>query len=418
MFDYMCLSAGKQALKEKRNTLICLSCIGWIMAMAALPMPVCAENGRKGTEDAGNPFEVIADQAEKIPEIPGLVYEKQMDFTYVNAIDIYYYEGGYKFYDVYESAQYLQMPEGKEIPSGLGENVKILPGNPQKIYMAATGAMALAHALDALDQIRFSSLTADGWYVDAAAEAMEKGEMVFAGKYREPDYELLVGEGCDLAVESTMILHTPKVQEMLENLDIPVFIDRSSYETHPLGRSEWVKVYGALLGKEEEAENFFQGQIADLESLGEIEDTQKTVAFFYIDSTGTVVVRRNEDSVPQMIRMAGGEYALGDVRALQESMRSSVNMTMEEFYASAVDADYLIYNSTIDAPVHTLEELFQKSELLRDFKAVQEGNVWCADKYLYQATDITGQLIMDFYYMLHDVTEAQMTFLQKISSDM
>ena len=40
-----------------------------------------------------------------------------------------------------------------------------------------------------------------------------------------------------MAIESTMILHTPKVQEMIEDLDIPVFIDRSSYETHPLGKN-------------------------------------------------------------------------------------------------------------------------------------------------------------------------------------
>ena len=56
-------------------------------------------------------------------------------------------------------------------------------------------------------------------------------------------------EGCNLAIESTMILHTPKVQEMIEMLDIPVFIDRSSYETHPLGRTEWIKVYGVLADK-------------------------------------------------------------------------------------------------------------------------------------------------------------------------
>ena len=53
-----------------------------------------------------------------------------------------------------------------------------------------------------------------------------------------------------------MILHTPKVQEMIEDLDIPVFIDRSSYETHPLGRTEWIKLYGAMMDKEEEAYSF------------------------------------------------------------------------------------------------------------------------------------------------------------------
>ena len=49
---------------------------------------------------------------------------------------------------------------------------------------------------------------------------MEDGKILFAGKYSEPDYEMLIDEDCDLAIESTMILHTPKVQEMIEDLDI------------------------------------------------------------------------------------------------------------------------------------------------------------------------------------------------------
>ena len=41
---------------------------------------------------------------------------------------------------------------------------------------------------------------------------------------------------------------------MLEDFDIPVIIEYSSYETHPLGRVEWIKFFGALTGMEEEAE--------------------------------------------------------------------------------------------------------------------------------------------------------------------
>ena len=356
----------------------------------------------------------VSEDDRKPPEIEGLTFEKKLDFTYVNAVDIYYYEGGYKFYDVYDSAQYLQVPEGMEVPEGLDKDVIILPGDPDNIYMAATAVMALVNAIQGLDRIRFSSLNADSWYVEEAKEAMNRGDIAFAGKYSEPDYEMLVGQGCDLAVESTMILHAPQVQEMIENLGIPVFIDHSSYETHPLGRSEWVKVYGALLGLEEEAEEFFEGQTAGIEALGEIENTGKTVAFFFVNTSGTVVVRSTGDYIPRMIEMAGGVYALNDIAVLSESKRSSVNMTMEEFYAGAVDADYLIYNSTIDSPLYSIQDLFGKSELFRDFKAVNEGNVWCADKYLYQATDITGQLIMDFHTMLSGGDESAMTFLRKI----
>ena len=88
---------------------------------------------------------------------------------------------------------------------------------------------------------------------------------------------------------------------------------------------------------------------------------------------------------------------------------------MEEFFASAADADYLIYNSSIDNPVESIEDLLAKSELFADFKAVQEGNVWCTGKYLYQATDIVGNLITDIHLMLTDGKTEEMTFLYKVS---
>ena len=37
-------------------------------------------------------------------------------------------------------------------------------------------------------------------YIQSAADAINNGEMTFAGKYDEPDYELLVGDDCDLAI--------------------------------------------------------------------------------------------------------------------------------------------------------------------------------------------------------------------------
>ena len=38
-----------------------------------------------------------------------------------------------------------------------------------------------------------------------------------------------------------MIYHNPEVKEKLEEFGIPVLVEHSSYESHPLGRTEWVK---------------------------------------------------------------------------------------------------------------------------------------------------------------------------------
>ena len=69
---------------------------------------------------------------------------------------------------------------------------------------------------------------------------MEEGDILYAGKYSAPDYELILDEGCNLAIENTMIYHNPEVKEKLEELGIPVLVERSSYESHPLGRLESV----------------------------------------------------------------------------------------------------------------------------------------------------------------------------------
>lgn len=358
--------------------------------------------------------EEASEQEEEVPVIQGLEYERTMELDYAESFDVYYYREGYKLIDVHNDRRYLIVPEGSDAPEELDSDIIVLEQPLDCIYLAATSAMALFDAIDSIGAIRMSGTQASGWYIEHAVEAMESGEMIYAGKYSEPDYELLINEGCDLAVESTMILHTPKVQEMIEDLDIPVFIDRSSYETHPLGRTEWVKLYAAMMNCEETAEAFFAEQTQVIEELKDFKNTEKTVAFFYVSTDGTVVVRKSEDYIPKMIEIAGGRYAFEDLKN-EESDSAAVNLSMEEFYAVAQDADYLIYNSSIDNPIESVEDLIAKDELFREFKAVKEGNVWCTGKYLYQATDIVGNLITDIHLMLTDGEESQMTFLYHVN---
>lgn len=350
--------------------------------------------------------------SENAPVIPGLTFESTMDLIYAEAFKVYYYSDDYALIDVKDSVQYLVVPEGKETPEGLDTNIVVLQKPLDRIYLAATSAMALFDAVDALDAIRMTGTQSSGWYIDHAVEAMEAGDILFAGKYSEPDYELLVEEDCDLAIESTMIYHSPKVKEMIEDLGIPVFVDRSSYENHPLGRTEWVKLYGVLVGKAEEAAAFFDEQAEVIDELKDFPNTEKSVVYFYVSSDGSVVVRRPEDYIPKMIEIAGGRYAFADLETDTEN--TSVPLTMEEFYSKAVDADYLVYNASIDAALTSVNDLLAKSELFADFKAVKEGNVWTTGKSLYQATDIVGELITDLNLMLTGGNEEDMTFLTHI----
>ena len=104
-----------------------------------------------------------------------------------------------------------------------------------------------------------------------------------------------------------------------------------------------------LMNKEEEADAFFESQAQIIEKLKDFKNTEKTVAFFYINTSGAPVVRNPKDYISSMIDIAGGRNVFSDLQ--DDSGKTSVSITMEEFYNTAVDADYLIYNSSIDASV-------------------------------------------------------------------
>ena len=354
---------------------------------------------------------VIADTPKE--ELAGLKYDHSLELQYADQFAVDYYEGDYALITIEGGGQFLLVPEGKEAPEGLDADITVIHQPLENIYLVATSTMDFFRALDGLGSISLSGTKADGWYIDEAKQALEDGSIVFAGKYSAPDYELILSKNCDLALESTMIYHNPEVKEKLEEFGIPVLVEHSSYESHPLGRTEWVKLYGVLLDKEEEAEAVFEEQAEKLNSIKDSENTGKTVAFFYINSMGSANVRKSNDYVSKMIELAGGKYIFDDLGTDEEGL-STMNMGMEDFYAGAKDADYIIYNSTIDGELGSLDELLKKSTLLKDFKAVKEGNVWCLTKSMFQETTCLGDVIMDIHRMLTEDDPEGLTYLYRL----
>ena len=359
----------------------------------------------------GTQKEILFDEP---PAIDGQSCTAVMQPEYADGFRIYYYQDDYKLIDIPNSGKYLIVPENGTKPEGLDENITVIFQPLDEVYLAATNAMSFFDRLGAIDVIKMSSLEADSWSLETASAAMKSGKMEFAGKYSEPDYEMMVAHDCDLALESTMILHTPEVQEMIEDLDIPVLIDRSSYESEVLGRIEWVKLYGALTNREAAAEEIFKEQKEIVDSLEDFENTGKTVAFFSVNSDRSVVVRKIQDIIPNMIEIAGAKY-VPDNAEDPSTNSASMNMSMEEFYSKAVDADYIIYNGTIVGALSSVDDLLGKDPLFAEFKAVKEGNVWTVDKSWYQDTANVANLITDMNIMLTDGDQSKLRYMKKIS---
>lgn len=345
-----------------------------------------------------------------------LVLDHAYPLDYARQFTADVYTDGSVLLTIAESGdKFLVRPEGAAELSVLPEGTVELRQPLENIYLVSSSMMDYFIHLDALDSIALSGTRADGWYLDEAKAAMEAGEITYAGKYSAPDYECILAAHCSLAIENTMIYHTPEVKEQLEKFGIPVLVERSSYETDPLARMEWVKLYGILLGKQQEAEQLFDTQVQRVAPLENQQPTGKTVAFFSITSNNLVTVRKGSDYVARMIEMAGGSYVFADLTDNGNNL-ATINLSLEDFYAGAKDADVLLYNSTIEGSIASTEQLVEKCPLLAQFKAVQNGNVWCTAQSLFQQSMELPDLILDMNRVFTEGTPAdsELTFLTHV----
>ena len=319
-----------------------------------------------------------------------------------------------KLLTIVDNGRFFIVPMGIPVPEDVPEDIEVLRTPLENVYLVSSAVMDLVCRIDALSAVTFTGTKEQDWYVQEAADAMEQGTLTYAGKYSAPDYEMLLDAGCSLAVENTMITHNPEVKEKLEELGIPVMIERSSYESHPLGRLEWIRFFGALLGKEEVADAYYEEQLSRIEPILQKENTGKKVAFFAVSSDGSITVRKPNDYVASMISLAGGVYSLEGYLPEEENALSTMKMQMEDFYAAEKDADILIYNGTIEGEIKSVDELIEKNALFADFQAVQNDQVYTTGSDFYQQTSKTCDFIEDLYHVLNGSEDGEYHFLKKI----
>ena len=383
-----------------------------LMLTAALLLLLCACASGKQADLQPEPPDI----SESAVSWDGLTFDRELPLSYATQFSVSYAGDDYTRITIGTDQEFLLVAENAETPEHVPESVTVLHRPLSHIYLVASAAMDYFDHLGAVGSIALSGLKEGDWYIESAKAAMEDGSMRYAGKYSAPDYEAILESGCDLAIENTMIYHTPEVIEQLQTTGVPVLVERSSYESSPLGRIEWLKLYGALVGKEDLACSQYDELLAALSPILDQEASGQTVAFFYINSSGAVNVRKSGDYIAKAIAMAGGQYVSFDESG-EENALSTMTIQMESFYASAVDADIMIYNSTIEGEIRTMDELIAKCPLLAQFKAVQQGNVWCTAQSLFQQSMEMPDLILDMNKVFAEGTpdDSELKFLTKIT---
>ncbi len=332
--------------------------------------------------------------------------------------------------------QFALVPEGTKVPSDLDSGIQVLRQPCTSLYLASSSAMDLFLQAGAIGSVSMTSTESRNWTIPEISERVREDEILYVGKYSAPDFEVILDEGCGLAIENTMIYHRPQIKEQLEKLGIPVLVEYSSYEKHPLGRLEWIRLYGLLCGKEQEADAFFEKARKQFERISNKagarqKKEKKSVAVFSVSAAGYANVRRKDDYIPELIRQAGGRYLYpgepdteedaGSPDAKEETQqaqqtKASQNLDLETFYQGAKDADILVYNGTIEGELERLSDLIEKAAFFKEFAAVKTGNVYCMRQSLFQKSSAVVDVMRDFQAILSggEVQEQKLRYLKKL----
>ena len=374
------------------------------LCLTAALLLTAAGCGQQTVPESPSPSPVVETAA---ADKNDLTVVRSMELQYANNFAVDYCANGCKIITDGAGQKFLWVPEGGEAPDDTGD-MTVLQAPLTKLGCFSTTHATLFHAIGALDKVSLVTTDKDKWHIEQVAQQIEDGTTTYVGKNSAPDYELI----------SANTMHgSDEVLAKLDELGIPYIADSQHLENHPLGRVEWVKLVGALLDMEEEADAYFDEEVQRVNAVAESvagESEHPTILQTYIFK-GTVYVRNGGDYVNKMLELAGGTYPFAE---LEPGQGGNTKMTVEEFYQGAVDAEILIYDNTSDVSVSTVADILANGDYLADMKAIQEGNVWGIQKNYWQSADDVATMIEDIATIIYHPEDAdQLHYFYKLPAE-
>jgi len=327
-----------------------------------------------------------------------------MVLQYADNFAVDYCANGCKILTDGVGQKFLWVPEGAEVPDH-PEDMTVLQAPLTRIGCFSTTHATLFHAVGSLDPICLVTTAQEKWHIPEIKQRMERGEISYVGRNTAPDYELIAAAQPQLIIVSANTMHgSDEVLSQLDQLGIPCLADSQHLENHPLGRAEWAKLVAALLDREDVADAYFQGEVDKVNAVeASAPQTGRTSVIQTYVYNGTVYVRNGGDYVTRMLTLAGGEYPF---LGLEPESSGSTKMTVEDFYAGAIDTQVLIYDTTSDTSVASVADILEHGEYLADIQAIRDGNVWGIQKNYWQSADDVARMIEEINLILYHPEKA------------
>jgi len=264
-----------------------------------------------------------------------------------------------------QGMHYFLHPKDQATPS-LPDSVKAIAVPVERLVCYSTTHLpylAMLHAEDALVAYPGTQYIS----TPSVKERVEHGQVRELGSDRSINPEVLLDTQPDVVM--MFALDGPGAEyDQIQNSGTPVIFNADYLEEHALGRTEYIKLFGALLGKEEEATKIFAEIEMDFNTLlGSIHTIQKPTVFSGVVYGDTWFTPGADSWAADFITRAGGQYLYAD-----HPGSGTLPLSFESVYAKCLDADYWIGVGSYTSK----EELLAADARYEDFAAVQSGQVY------------------------------------------
>jgi iron complex transport system substrate-binding protein len=270
-----------------------------------------------------------------------------------------------------EKLRYRLVEKGKKVGKKEDEATRIeVP--VERIACLSSTHVGMLLALDGSDRIvAFSEKKY--LYDRVIRERMEKGRIEAVGMQRSLDKERLVALDPDILLHDGMGTEMSSTGRTLRNSGIPEMALSAWREEHPIGRAEWLRLFGILIGKKEKADSIFQERAQAYDSIASMasERKERPKVLTNAPHKGTWHVPGGKSYKGQAIEDAGGRNPWK-----KEKRTGGIPKSLEEVIAKAEDADIWIEPGR----AKSLQGLASRDGRLKGFEALEEGEVYNNDR--------------------------------------
>ena len=258
--------------------------------------------------------------------------------------------------------RYLLVDRTKSVPGGLpkGTIVKV-PVKDIVIYTSVHAAI-----IDQLHETDKVIGVCEPRYMDTPAiqEGIHAGRIADLGEATSPNIEKMIEIGAELVIASPF---QNSSYGPVEKIGIPIIEGADYMEAFPLGRTEWIRFYGLLFGKEEMADSIFKETeqaylslkdlTANIDNRPTVLSEKKFGSSWYVPSGDSYMAHLIED--------AGADYMFKDLPGA-----GSTPLAFETVFDKAIHADIWLvkYNQSSEMTYNDLRSEYTPYENFDAFK--------------------------------------------------